>query len=142
MVDIFIITGLLIMGIIDVKRKAVPLWLLIVFSSVSIILKIICIVKEKQTIGIMQLVYFLIYVAMVMLISVYGKMLGLADMILIGIVAFLDGIRRAVGVLMISLLLVSAFAGVLLLMKKVKFKDRIAFLPFVLFSYVGVMLCG
>lgn len=142
MIDTFIIIGLLIMGITDIKRKAVPLWMLIIFSAVSIILKVICSIRGTQTIGGIYLIYFIIYVALTMLISVYGKMLGLADMILIGLVAFLDGFRRALGVFMISLFLVSIFAGVLLILKKVKAKDRIAFLPFILFSYVGVMLCG
>lgn len=85
---------------------------------------------------------FFIFVGITMLISIYGKMLGLADMILIGLIAFLDGMRMALGVLLTSLFLVSVFASILLLLKKVKTKDSIAFLPFVLFSYVGVILCG
>ena len=51
MVNIFIMTGLLIMGITDIKRKAVPLWMLIIFSIFSIIIKVICLIREKQTIG-------------------------------------------------------------------------------------------
>ncbi len=142
MVNIFIMTGLLIMGITDIKRKAVPLWMLIIFSIFSIIIKVICLIREKQTIWGIHLIYFFIFVGITMLISIYGKMLGLADMILIGLIAFLDGMRMALGVLLTSLFLVSVFAGILLLLKKVKTKDSIAFLPFVLFSYVGVILCG
>lgn len=142
MVNIFIMTGLLIMGITDIKRKAVPLWMLIIFSIFSIIIKVICLIREKQTIEGIHLIYFFIFVGITMLISIYGKMLGLADMILIGLIAFLDGMRMALGVLLTSLFLVSVFAGILLLLKKVKTKDSIAFLPFVLFSYVGVILCG
>ncbi len=142
MVNIFIMTGLLIMGITDIKRKAVPLWMLIIFSIFSIIIKVICLIREKQTIWGIHLIYFFIFVGITMLISIYGKMLGLADMILIGLIAFLDGMRMALGVLLTSLFLVSVFASILLLLKKVKTKDSIAFLPFVLFSYVGVILCG
>ena len=142
MVNIFIMTGLLIMGITDIKRKAVPLWMLIIFSIFSIIIKVICLIREKQRIEGIHLIYFFIFVGITMLISIYGKMLGLADMILIGLIAFLDGMRMALGVLLTSLFLVSVFAGILLLLKKVKTKDSIAFLPFVLFSYVGVILCG
>lgn len=142
MINIFIMTGLLIMGITDIKRKAVPLWMLIIFSIFSIIIKVICLIREKQTIEGIHLIYFFIFVGITMLISIYGKMLGLADMILIGLIAFLDGMRMALGVLLTSLFLVSVFAGILLLLKKVKTKDSIAFLPFVLFSYVGVILCG
>ena len=142
MVNIFIMTGLLIMGITDIKRKAVPLWMLIIFSIFSIIIKVICLIREKQTIGGIHLIYIFVFVGITMLISIYGKMLGLADMILIGLIAFLDGMRMALGVLLTSLFLVSVFAGILLLLKKVKTKDSIAFLPFVLFSYVGVILCG
>lgn len=142
MINIFIMTGLLIMGITDIKRKAVPLWMLIIFSIFSISIKVICLIREKQTIEGIHLIYFFIFVGITMLISIYGKMLGLADMILIGLIAFLDGMRMALGVLLTSLFLVSVFAGILLLLKKVKTKDSIAFLPFVLFSYVGVILCG
>lgn len=142
MVNIFIMTGLLIMGITDIKRKAVPLWMLIIFSIFSIIIKVICLIREKQTIWGIHLIYFFIFVGITMLISIYGKMIGLADMILIGLIAFLDGMRIALGVLLTSLFLVSVFAGILLLLKKAKTNDSIAFLPFVLFSYVGVILCG
>ena len=142
MINIFIMTGLLIMGITDIKRKAVPLWMLIIFSIFSIIIKVICLIREKQTIWGIHLIYFFIFVGITMLISIYGKMLGLADMILIGLIAFLDGMRMALGVLLTSLFLVSVFAGILLLLKIVKTKDSIAFLPFFLFSYVGVILCG
>ena len=142
MVNIFIMTGLLIMGITDIKRKAVPLWMLIIFSIFSIIIKVICLIREKQTIGGIHLIYLFVFVGITMLISIYGKMIGLADMILIGLIAFLDGMRIALGVLLTSLFLVSVFAGILLLLKKAKTNDSIAFLPFVLFSYVGVILCG
>lgn len=142
MINIFIMTGLLIMGITDIKRKAVPLWMLIIFSIFSIIIKVICLIREKQTIWGIHLIYFFIFVGITMLISIYGKMIGLADMILIGLIAFLDGMRIALGVLLTSLFLVSVFAGILLLLKKAKTNDSIAFLPFVLFSYVGVILCG
>ena len=58
MINIFIMTGLLIMGITDIKRKAVPLWMLIIFSIFSIIIKVICLIREKQTIGGIHLIYF------------------------------------------------------------------------------------
>ena len=142
MTDLFIIIGLLIMGIIDIKRKAVPLWILMLFSVISVVLCIANIIKGKYQINIRCAGYFLIYVVITLIISVYGKMIGIADMIIIAGIAVSSGIKRALSISMISLLLVSIFAGILLICKRVNAKKKIAFLPFLFVSYLGVVLCG
>jgi leader peptidase (prepilin peptidase) / N-methyltransferase len=37
---------------------------------------------------------------------------------------------------------VSIISGVLLIIKRLKRKDTIPFIPFIFISYVGVMICG
>ena len=52
--DLFIIIWLLVMGIIDIKKKAVPLALLIIFSVMSILLKLVSAIRDRQQIYLLK----------------------------------------------------------------------------------------
>lgn len=142
LINVFIVSWLFIMGVIDIKKKAIPLIVLIIFSGTSILLKIIFIISDNQQIGIGYIFFILLYTAITIFVSGWGQVLGLADMVILGILAFTVGIFKAAGVLLISLFLASVFAAILLILKKAKAKDQIAFIPFVFLAYMGVVLCG
>ena len=59
--DLFIIIWLLVMGIIDIKKKAVPLALLIIFSVMSILLKLVSAIRDRQQIETGYFIFILIY---------------------------------------------------------------------------------
>lgn len=140
--DLFIIIWLLVMGIIDIKKKAVPLALLIIFSVMSILLKLVSAIRDRQQIETGYFIFILIYAMVTIFVSVWGQMLGMADMIILGVLSFLAGIQKAVVVLLMALFLVSISAVILLVLKRVKAKDRIAFIPYMFLAYLGVILCG
>ena len=140
--DLFIIIWLLVMGIIDIKKKAVPLALLIIFSVMSILLKLVSAIRDRQQIETGYFIFILIYAMGTIFVSVWGQMLGMADMIILGVLSFLAGIQKAVGVVLMALFLVSISAAILLVLKRVKAKDRIAFIPYMFLAYLGVILCG
>ena len=140
--DLFIIIWLLVMGIIDIKKKAVPLALLIIFSVMSILLKLVSAIRDRQQIETGYFIFILIYAMVTIFVSVWGQMLGMADMIILGVLSFLSFIQKAVGVLLMALFLVSISAVILLVLKRVKAKDRIAFIPYMFLAYLGVILCG
>lgn len=140
--DLFIIIWLLVMGIIDIKKKAVPLALLIIFSVMSILLKLVSAIRDRQQIETGYFIFILIYAMVTIFVSVWGQMLGMADMIILGVLSFLAGIQKAVEVLLMALFLVSISAAILLVLKRVKAKDRIAFIPYMFLAYLGVILCG
>ena len=130
------------MGIIDIKKKAVPLALLIIFSVMSILLKLVSAIRDRQQIETVYFIFILIYAMVTIFVSVWGQMLGMADMIILGVLSFLAGIQKAVWVLLMALFLVSISAAILLVLKRVKAKDRIAFIPYMFLAYLGVILCG
>ncbi len=140
--DLFIIIWLLVMGIIDIKKKAVPLALLIIFSVMSILLKLVSAIRDRQQIETGYFIFILIYAMVTIFVSVWGQMLGMADMIILGVLSLLAGIQKAVGGLLMALFLVSKYAAILLVLKRVKAKDRIAFIPYMFLAYLGVILCG
>ena len=86
--DLFIIIWLLVMGIIDIKKKAVPLALLIIFSVMSILLKLVSAIRDRQQIETGYFIFILIYAMVTIFVSVWGQMLGMADMIILGTVIF------------------------------------------------------
>lgn len=130
------------MGIIDIKKKAVPLALLIIFLVMSILLKLVSAIRDRQQIETGYFIFILIYAMVTIFVSVWGQMLGMADMIILWVLSFLAGIQKAVGVLLMALFLVSISAAILLVLKRVKAKDRIAFIPYMFLAYLGVILCG
>ena len=69
-------------------------------------------------------------------------MLGVADAVVIGIVALAIGIRKAISVFIGAMMAVCVISGILLILKKLRRKDTIPFIPFILLSYMGVTLCG
>ena len=82
------------------------------------------------------------FAAVLIIIGLRGHMLGVADSIVVGIMSWIIGIRRAVATFLLALIFISVMSGVLLALRKVKLKDTIPFLPFMFFSFVGVVLCG
>lgn len=64
------------------------------------------------------------------------------DAVVIGIVALAIGIRKAISVFIGAMMAVCVISGILLILKKLRRKDTIPFIPFILLSYMGVTLCG
>ena len=108
----------------------------------SILLKLVSAIRDRQQIETVYFIFILIYAMVTIFVSVWGQMLGMADMIILGVLSFLAGIQKAVGVLLMALFLVSISAAILLVLKRVKAKDRIAFIPYMFLAYLGVILCG
>lgn len=142
MLSIVIVIMLLIMGVIDIKKNAVPLWLLITFFTIAVGIRIIINIDGNQKFEIKQLIFIICFMILTFFISVWGQMLGLADMMVFGMLAVLVGEKRTLEVFLISLFLVSIIAGILLILRRVRAKDRIPFLPFVFLAYLGVAVCG
>lgn len=59
-----------------------------------------------------------------------------------GYMGSVTGIKKATSVFFMALMFVSIISGVLLIIKRLKRKDTIPFIPFIFISYVGVMICG
>jgi prepilin signal peptidase PulO-like enzyme (type II secretory pathway) len=110
----------------DIKRRAVPVYMIIVMSILAIGIKI-----AEYIFGYKKVDVYEMFIIM-----------GAADALVMGIIAIVTGIKKATSVFFMALMFVSIISGVLLIIKRLKRKDTIPFIPFIFISYVGVMICG
>ena len=119
--SLIMLTGLAIMSFMDIKRRAVPVYMIMDVYEMFIIL---------------------VVTTVFVVICVISHIMGAADALVMGIIAIVTGIKKATSVFFMALMFVSIISGVLLIIKRLKRKDTIPFIPFIFISYVGVMICG
>ncbi|MGN0329353.1 MAG: hypothetical protein ACI4D4_10295 [Lachnospira sp.] len=67
---------------------------------------------------------------------------GTADGIVVSLIGIITDWKMGISVLLLSMLLISFFGLILLAVKKVKLKQEIPYIPFLLISLMGVLLGG
>lgn len=129
---------LLVLGIVDWKKKAIPLWMLMAMGTIAIVSRIAEYIFIGRGISIYEITAGIGIAAVLIIIGLRGHMLGVADSIVVGIMSWIIGIRRAVTTFLLALIFISVMSGVLLALRKVKLKDTIPFLPFMFFLLWGL----
>lgn len=140
--SLIMLTGLAVMSFIDIKKKAVPVYMIIVMGLLAAGIKTVEYILGYGEPDIYGILMISVVTAVFVIICILSHMMGAADALVMGIIAIVTGIRKAVSVFFMAMLLVSIISGILLIVKKLKRKDTIPFIPFILVSYVGVMICG
>lgn len=140
--SLIMLTGLAIMSFMDIKRRAVPVYMIIVMSILAIGIKIAGYIFGYKKVDVYEMFIILVVTTVFVVICVISHIMGAADALVMGIIAIVTGIKKATSVFFMALMFVSIISGVLLIIKKLKRKDTIPFIPFIFISYVGVMICG
>ena len=137
--SLIMLTGLAIMSFMDIKRRAVPVYMIIVMSILAIGIKIAGYIFGYKKVDVYEMFIILVVTTVFVVICVISHIMGALVM---GIIAIVTGIKKATSVFFMALMFVSIISGVLLIIKRLKRKDTIPFIPFIFISYVGVMICG
>lgn len=140
--SLIMLTGLAVMSFIDIKRKAVPVYMIIVMGLLAAGIKMAEYMSGYSELDIYEMFIILVVTAAFVGICMFSHMMGAADALIMGIIAIVTGIKKAVVVFFMAMMFVSIISGILLIVKKLKRKDTIPFMPFIFISYLGVMICG
>lgn len=140
--SLIMLTGLAIMSFMDIKRRAVPVYMIIVMSILAIGIKAAEYIFGYKKVDIYEMFIILVVTTVFVVICVISHIMGAADALVMGIIAMVTGIKKATSVFFMALMFVSIISGILLIIKRLKRKDTIPFIPFIFISYVGVMICG
>lgn len=140
--SLIMLTGLAVMSFVDIKKKSVPVYMIIVMGLLAAGIKTAEYISGYGEPDVYEILMISGVTAVCVVICLLSHMMGAADALIVGIIAIVTGIRKAVSVFFMAMLLVSIISGILLVVKKLKRKDTIPFIPFILVSYVGVMICG
>ncbi|MEE3467548.1 MAG: prepilin peptidase [Eubacterium sp.] len=134
-IDVGILVYLLCMGVIDIRKKSIPIWpgvVCLLLASVTRLVIGVSPVRLALGIGVGVLLYG------VSRVSRGG--IGEADALVYAVTGAAIGVSRNLEVLLVSLLLAAIVGGALLVIKKVGLKYKMPFVPFVCVSYGMVML--
>ncbi len=134
----FIIVYLIGLSVFDLKDKSIPMYLIIVGIVLGII-GMVWLAMNRQF-G-MENMKGLIPGLLLIGIGAATKKVGLADGIILSIVGVFEGYRQTVLLFAASIGIMSLFAIVLLIIKKVKKDTKLPFLPFLCGGYLLCSLC-
>jgi prepilin signal peptidase PulO-like enzyme (type II secretory pathway) len=138
--------GLSVAMVTDYTKYVVPNILLIGMLVIGIIISVpelILLSDDRKTIIVGSLLGIGVSFIVLALISLITKGgLGMGDVKLISTVGFLSGLYAVVGVLIVSLLLITVVALVLIALKKKNIKDKMPFAPFTFWGLVVVLVIG
>lgn len=140
--SVIILAGLIIMSVIDIKRKSIHIGMLIIMGIIAVGIRVAESMYGKAEFNIYELLIITGCTLAMSLICAITHMLGAADAVIIGILALAIGIRKAISVFIGAMMVVCIVCGILLILKRLRRKDTIPFIPFILISYMGVTLCG
>ena len=140
MESVIILAGLIVMSVIDIKRKSIHIGMLTAMGVIVAGIRVVQSVCGTAKLNKYELLVITGLTLVMSLMCAITHMLGVADAVVI--VALAIGIRKAISVFIGAMMAVCVISGILLILKKLRRKDTIPFIPFILLSYMGVTLCG
>lgn len=137
--DVLTAGWLLVLSVMDIKKKSVPLWLLCVGAvNTAVIL-----LNEGLSGGIdgWLLCRSLFPGAVFLVTAAATGKAGYGDGIVLLMLGLMSGAKVCLLALTVGLFLIAVFSGALLALRKVKRNSRIPFLPFLTVGW-GIAACG
>ncbi len=138
--------ALFYLAVLDIKSRIVPNRFLLILAAV----RILCFLPEAVLYpgylgGFLTASLFGAGAAMLILIVgnfICRQGMGYGDIKLFGVIGFYTGPQTVLGVLFFSLIFAAAYSIVFMLMKKIKAKDEIPFVPFAAAGFAIAGLLG
>ena len=134
--SLIMLTGLAIMSFMDIKRRAVPVYMIIVMSILAIGIKIAEYIFGYKKVDVYEMFIILVVTTVFVVICVISHIMGAADALVMGIIAIVTGIKRQHQYFYGIDVCKHNFWGTAYY-KRLKRKDTIPFIPFIFISYVG-----
>ncbi len=127
-VMVFLVIG----SVSDIRYKRIPIWLVACFGVLAAVLKVVDLLQQSG----MELLSGVATGVFLIIVSVVtGGQIGIGDGLVFIVLGMYIGSDNVV-LLIIALILCAVTAGVLFVAKRVKRRDRLPFVPFVLCAYV------
>lgn len=127
--------ALTILSYMDLKRKEVSLWALLVYGLMMIV-NLLYLFFTKDKIDLKELILSLSFMLILMIMSLLFKAIAIADSITVGLVALTNGFLIALSSFFLAMLAAAVFSLIGLALKKLKRKATIPFIPFLLAGYL------
>lgn len=133
--EIVLLLFLIICAFLDIKEKQLPALFLVGVFMILVLLEIFLYQRSVS-----ELVLDGILGGIFLVIGVVSKQaVGYADGFVLCCSGLVLGFYRNLNLLFYSLIAISLFSIIMLIIRKLTVKDRIPFLPFVLAGYLGVL---
>lgn len=139
--NIVVLVVLVCLALEDAKCKSIDMKHIIgvgVFSIAYVIIKRICCGDDVESMLVMA---GAVFVALLLIMSLVLKSLGMGDVVILVLLMMVKGVVFAVCTLVTAITILAVVATGLMLSRRVKRKDTVAFVPYICVSALGVMFC-
>lgn len=139
--SLIMLTGLAIMSFMDIKRRAVPVYMIIVMSILAIGIKTAEYIFGYKKVDVYEMFIILVVTTVFVVICVISHIMGAADALVMGIIAIVTGIKRQHQYFYGIDVCKHNFWGTAYY-KKIKKKRYNTIYTFYIYILCGVMICG
>lgn len=131
---------LVILSVIDIRRKIVPMWGIL--STLLISMVVVCLKNEESPSDMFIFCISLVPgLSMVFISWVTAGKVGIGDGLLLIAIGMGIGFENCIYVLCVALIFSCIVSGILLVLKKANRNTHIPFVPFITLG-MGVVMCG
>lgn len=137
---------LLLLAWVDLKKRIIPnIVVLVMFGVRTIFLAAECVLASeiwRTTVSMALLGLAIGFAVMFVASALTRNAVGMGDVKLMAMVGYFVGFQNLLSCLLLPLILASVVGIVLVLGKKMRMKDELAFAPYVAVGVIGVLLLG
>lgn len=137
--DVLIVVWLIMLSFCDIRKKSVPVWLLLLGAALAGGIAVWGEAWEETRI--LSILRALIPGALLFFLAAGTGKAGCADGIVLMVLGIVEGYQGCLIICMGSLFLAALFSGVLLLAKRVRRNTKIPFVPFMAAGWL-MAACG
>ena len=138
---VILIIELVILSIQDIKGKKISTIALAVMILCAGAMRIMGVAFLNENLFENRIITGIIFGALITIFGHYSRVIGEGDGIVIILVALMSDGIFSIGVFIAAITLAAVAALILLVLKKAKKTYEIPFVPFLLFSMIGVFVC-
>ena len=137
---VFVVVSLLLFSYFDLRKKEIPIWLLVITAVIGLLIIIISRFTKQDNPSFLKIIFDFIPGLSLGMISLFTKgKVGMGDAFVLLIYGPFWGVMVCFGILFLAFLMTSFYSVFLLVLKKGHRNTEIAFLPFLALSYLLIV---
>lgn len=139
--NIVIILTLAVLAVEDVKMKSIDVRCIAGIGLVSLAYGVIRCAVWSAKCSLILIIAGIVFVGFLLIMSVVLKAIGLGDVAVLCMLILAKGVVFAVSTFMLAVTIMAVVVILLLTMRKLRRKDKVAFVPYIALAAMGVMIC-
>ncbi|MBQ4283957.1 MAG: hypothetical protein IJB96_08535 [Lachnospira sp.] len=141
-INVLVMVSLFILAVQDIKSKCVSVRAVVGLGFLSLVYGLYRLNFQNVTISPLLVIAGIVFMVFLLIMSIVLKALGMGDVIVTGMLLPVKGVVFTVSTFMLAVTLMAIVVTCGIMMKKVRRRMSVAFLPYMTVAALGVMICG